>query len=85
MECTWIIIEKYCSGVLNQTNTQPIINAMTTLTSLITTMQQAIPSLKMKYEEQSSPTKQIPNKKFSSLQTKCFHNTSFTLDVIDYN
>lgn len=75
----------YRSGELNQTNTKPIIAAMTALTSVITSIQQDISSLKIKQEEQSQQIKQIPKKKFSSWTSKMFPKYQLLMDYFDVN
>lgn len=63
MDWCWDIIEKYrnIQGFTNQ-NMQLITNAITTLTSVISAIQQDISTIK---EQQLQTQKQIPKKSFS--------------------
>lgn len=69
MDWTWDIITKYRHNELNTVpNIQPLIDAITTLTNTVTTMQQDISSLK----QQSMPKKNLPEQKYSRWKSNTF-------------
>lgn len=69
MDWTWDIITKYRHNELTTTsNIQPLIDAITTLTNTVTTMQQDISSLK----QQSTPKKKLPEQKYSRWKSNIF-------------
>lgn len=81
MDWTWTIIEKYRDGELNQPDMQPLLNALTTLTTTITTMQQDISELKHKQDQ----TQQLPKKSFSRWTSKMFPKYQLLMDYFDIN
>lgn len=69
MDWTWNIITKYRHNELDSTpNIQPLIDAITTLTQTVTSMQQDILSLK----QQSTP-KKLPEPKYSRWKANIFN------------
>lgn len=69
MDWTWNIIEKYRHNELTTTpNIQPLVDAITTLTQTVITMQQDISSLK----QQSTP-KKLPEQKYSRWKSNIFN------------
>lgn len=81
MDWCWDVIEKYrnSQGFTDQ-NTQLFMNAITTLTSTITIMQQDISSIK---EQQLQAQKQIPKKTFSRWTSKMFPKYQLLMDYFD--
>ena len=81
MDWCWDVIERYRNnqGFTDQ-NTQLLINAITTLTSSITLMQQDISSIK---EQQTQAQKQIPKKSFSRWTSKMFPKYQLLMDYFD--
>lgn len=81
MDWCWDVIERYRNnqGFADQ-NTQLLINAITTLTSSITLMQQDISSIK---EQQTQAQKQIPKKSFSRWTSKMFPKYQLLMDYFD--
>lgn len=77
MNWTWDIISKYRHNELNTIpNIQPLIDAITTLTNTVSTMQQDISSLK----EASTNKKKLPDKKHSRWKTITFDKLRFLTD-----
>ena len=79
MDWCWGVIERYRNnqGFTDQ-NTQLLINAITTLTSSITLMQQDIVSIKK--EQQAQAQKQIPKRSFSRWTSKMFPKYQLLMD-----
>lgn len=68
MDWVWDIIESYRHNELNMTqNTQPLVDAITTLTQTVTKLQEDVYSLK-----ESTSKKQTPEKKYSRWKTNTF-------------
>lgn len=81
MDWVWDIVEKYRSGELNSAiNIQPLLDTMTSLTQLMSTIQQDITSLK---EQQQTIQKQLPKKKFSAWTSKMFPKYQLLMDYFD--
>lgn len=79
MDWTWDIISKYRHNELNTTpNIQPLIDAITTLTQTVSTMQQDISSLK-----ESSIKKKFPDKKYSRWKTTTFDKLRLLTDYVN--
>lgn len=79
MDWTWDIISKYRHNELNATpNIQPLIDAITTLTNTVSTMQQDILSLK-----ESSTKKKLPEKKYSRWKTNTFEKLNLLTDYVN--
>ena len=78
MDWCWDVIEKYRhnQGFTDQ-NVQLLTNAIATLTSTITTMQQDISAMK---EQQLQPYKQNPKKSFSRWTNKMFPKYQLLID-----
>lgn len=82
MDWCWDVIERYRNnqGFTDQ-NTQLLINAITTLTSSITLMQQDIVSIKK--EQQSQAQKKLPKKSFSRWTKRMFPKYRLLMDYFD--
>lgn len=79
MDWTWDIVSKYRHNELNTIpNIQPLIDAITTLTQTVSTMQQDISSLK-----ESSVKKKIPEKKYSRWKTNTFEKLNLLTDYVN--
>lgn len=79
MDWTWDIISKYRHNELNTTpNIQSLIDAITTLTQTVSTMQQDISSLK-----ESSIKKKFPDKKYSRWKTTTFDKLRLLTDYVN--
>lgn len=79
MDWTWDIISKYRHNELNTTpNIQPLIEAITTLTNTVSTMQQDISSLK-----ESSIKKKLSYKKYSRWKTTTFDKLKLLTDYVN--
>ena len=79
MDWTWNIVSKYRHNELNTIpNIQPLIDAITTLTQTVSTMQQDISSLK-----ESSVKKKIPEKKYSRWKTNIFEKLNLLTDYVN--
>ena len=79
MDWVWDIISKYRHNELNTTpNIQPLIDAITTLTNTVSTMQQEILSLK-----ETSIKKKLPEKKYSRWKTTTFDKLRFLTDYVN--
>lgn len=79
MDWTWDIISKYRHNELNTTsNIQPLIDAITTLTQTVSTMQQDISSLK-----EASTKKKLPDKKYSRWKTTTFDKLRLLTDYVN--
>ena len=79
MDWVWDIIEKYRHNELNTApNIQPLIDAITTLTQTVSTMQQDISSLK-----EASIKKKIPDKKYSRWKTTTFDKLRLLTDYVN--
>lgn len=81
MDWTWNIVSKYRHNELNintAPNLQPLIDAITTLTQTVSTMQQDISSLK-----ESSVKKKIPEKKYSRWKTNIFEKLNLLTDYVN--
>lgn len=79
MDWTWNIVSKYRHNELNTIpNIQPFIDAITTLTQTVSTMQQDISSLK-----ESSVKKKIPEKKYSRWKTNIFEKLNLLTDYVN--
>ena len=79
MDWTWDIISKYRHNELNATpNIQPLIEAITTLTNTVSTMQQDISSLK-----EVSTKKKLPDKKYSRWKTTTFDKLRLLTDYVN--
>lgn len=79
MDWTWDIVSKYRHNELNTIpNIQPLIDAITTLTQTVSTMQQDISSLK-----ESSVKKKIPEKKYSRWKTNIFEKLNLLTDYVN--
>ena len=79
MDWTWDIISKYRHNELNTiSNIQPLIDAITTLTQTVSTMQQDISSLK-----ESSIKKKFPDKKYSRWKTTTFDKLRLLTDYVN--
>lgn len=83
MDWCWGVIEKYRNnhGFTDQ-NSQLFMNAITTLTSAITIMQQDISTIK---EQQLNAQKQIPKESFSRWTSKMFPKYQLLMDYFDTN
>ena len=81
MDWCWDVIERYRNnqGFTDQ-NTQLLINAITTLTSSITLMQQDIVSIKK--EQQSQAQKKLPKKSFSRWTKRMFSKIQTTYGLL---
>ena len=77
MDWVWDIIEKYRNNEL-QPNIQPLIDSLSILTQIITTMQQDINTLK-----ESQSTKKLPEKKYSRLKTNTFNKFNTLLSYVN--
>ena len=82
MDWCWDVIERYRNnqGFTDQ-NTQLLINAITTLTSSITLMQQDIVSIKK--EQQSQTQKKLTKKSFSPWTKRMFPKYKLLMDHFD--
>lgn len=82
MDWCWDVIERYRNnqGFTDQ-NTQLLINAITTLTSSITLMQQDIVSIKK--EQQSQAQKKLPKKSFSRWTKRMFPKYKLLMNYFD--
>ena len=82
MDWCWDVIERYRNnqGFTDQ-NTQLLINAITTLTSSITLMQQDIISIKK--EQQSQAQKKLPKKSFSRWTKRMFPKYKLLMNYFD--
>lgn len=82
MDWCWDVIERYRNnqGFTDQ-NTQLLINAITTLTSSITLIQQNIVSIKK--EQQTQAQKQIPKKSFSRWTKRMFPKYKLLMNYFD--
>ena len=81
MDWVWDIISKYRHDELNintAPDLQPLIDAITTLTQTVSTMQQDISSLK-----ESSVKKKIPEKKYSRWKTNTFEKLNLLTDYVN--
>ena len=79
MDWVWDIIEKYRHNELNTApNIQPLIDAITTLTQTVSTMQQS--SLK-----EATAKKILPEKKYSRWKTNTFEKLNLELPKINRN
>ena len=79
MDWVWDIIEKYRHNELNTApNSQPLIDAITTLTQTVSTMQQDISSLK-----ESTAKKILPEKKYSRWKTNTFEKLNLLTDYVN--
>lgn len=79
MDWVWDIIEKYRHNELNTApNIQPLIDAITTLTQTVSTMQQDISSLK-----ESTSKKILPEKKYSRWKTNTFEKLNLLTDYVN--
>lgn len=79
MDWVWDIISKYRHNELNTTpNIQPLIDAITTLTNTVSTMQQEILSLK-----ETSIKKKLPDKKYSRWKTTTFDKLRLLTDYVN--
>lgn len=79
MDWVWDIISKYRHNELNTTpNIQPLIDAITTLTQTVSTMQQDISSLK-----ESSIKKKFLDKKYSRWKTTTFDKLRLLTDYVN--
>ena len=79
MDLVLDIISKYRHNELNTTpNIQPLIDAITTLTNTVSTMQQEILSLK-----ETSIKKKLPEKKYSRWKTTTFDKLRFLTDYVN--
>lgn len=79
MDWVWDIISKYRHNELNTTsNIQPLIDAITTLTQTVSTMQQDISSLK-----EASTKKKLPDKKYSRWKTTTFDKLRLLTDYVN--
>lgn len=79
MDWVWDIIEKYRHNELNTApNIQPLIDAITTLTQTVSTMQQDISSLK-----ESTAKKILPEKKYSRWKTNTFEKLNLLTDYVN--
>ena len=79
MDWVWDIIEKYRHNELNTApNIQPLIDAITTLTQTVSTMQQDISSLK-----ESTAKKTLPEKKYSRWKTNTFEKLNLLTDYVN--
>ena len=79
MDWTWDIISKYRHNELNTTpNIQSLIDAITTLTNTISTMQQDISLLK-----EASIKKKLPDKKYSRWKTTTFDKLKLLTDYVN--
>lgn len=81
MDWVWDIIEKYRHDELNintAPDLQPLIDAITTLTQTVSTMQQDISLLK-----ESSVKKKIPEKKYSRWKTNTFEKLNLLTDYVN--
>lgn len=79
MDWTWDIVSKYRHNELNITsNIQPLIDAITTLTNTVSTMQQDISSLK-----EASTKKKLPDKKYSRWKTTTFDKLKLLTDYVN--
>lgn len=81
MDWCWDVIEKYRNNhEFTDQNSQLFMNAITTLTSAITIMQQDISTIK---EQQLHAQKQIPKKPFSRWTSKMFPKYQLLMDYFD--
>lgn len=79
MDWTWDIISRYRHNELNTIpNIQSLIDAITTLTNTVSTMQQDISSLK-----ESSVKKKLPDKKYSRWKTTTFDKLRLLTDYVN--
>lgn len=79
MDWVWDIIEKYRHNELNTApNIQPLIDAITTLTQTVSTMQQDISSLK-----ESTAKKILPEKKYSRWKTNTFEKLNLLTNYVN--
>lgn len=79
MDWVWSVVEKYRNGYLssNEINIQPLIDSITTLSTVVSAMQQDIQSLK---ETQISLQKQLPRKRLSTWAGKMFPKYQLLMD-----
>ena len=77
MDWVWDIIEKYRHNEL-QPNLQPLIDSLSILTQIITTMQQDINTLK-----ESQSAKKLPEKKYSRWKTNTFNKLNTLLSYVN--
>ena len=77
MDWVWDIIEKYRHNEL-QPNLQPLIDSLSILTQIITTMQQDINTLK-----ESQSAKKLPEKKYSRWKTNIFNKLNTLLSYVN--
>ena len=79
MDWVWDIIEKYRHNELqSQPNLQPLIDSLSILTQIITTMQQDINTLK-----ESQLQKKLPEKKYSRWKTNTFNKLNTLLSYVN--
>lgn len=79
MDWTWDIISRYRHNELNTIpNIQSLIDAITTLTNTVSTMQQDISSLK-----ESSVKKKLPDKKYSRWKITTFDKLRLLTDYVN--
>lgn len=82
MDWCWDVIERYRNNPrFTDQNTQLLINAITTLTSSITLMQQDIVSIKK--EQQSQAQKKLPKKSFSRWTKRMFPKYKLLMNYFD--